>query len=226
VPSRGGNEAKEGTVALLRNTGVKRQGRADHRGGSGHRGGARRAAGGTWRQGRAGGLEAEEQAKVAANIGRSAHALGGRRHQLDALEKATAGVVGYFGRIDIVIANAGIATAGFVRSVDPAAFEKVIEVDLLGRLADLPRHAAARHREQGLPARHLLARRDHARARHGQLLRREGRRRGVLQQPPRGGRAPGREGRRRAPHVDPYRPGRERGRAPGVRQAPLVRCPG
>jgi len=30
------------------------------------------------------------------------------------------------------MANAGIAAAGFIRSIDPAAFEKVIEVDLLG----------------------------------------------------------------------------------------------
>ncbi len=32
----------------------------------------------------------------------------------------------------MVVANAGIAAAGFVRSIDPAAFERVIEVDLLG----------------------------------------------------------------------------------------------
>jgi NAD(P)-dependent dehydrogenase (short-subunit alcohol dehydrogenase family) len=32
----------------------------------------------------------------------------------------------------VVMANAGIAAAGFIRSMDPASFEKVIDVDLLG----------------------------------------------------------------------------------------------
>ncbi|GLY67350.1 short-chain dehydrogenase [Amycolatopsis taiwanensis] len=76
------------------------------------------------------GLEAEEQRKVAERIG-------GRSWEADvtdwaALETAVAGVVEHFGGIDIVVANAGIATAGFVRSIDRDAFEKVIEVDLLG----------------------------------------------------------------------------------------------
>ncbi|OXM70163.1 MULTISPECIES: SDR family oxidoreductase [Amycolatopsis] len=78
------------------------------------------------------GLEADEQRKVAERIGASAKAWEADVTDWDALEKATAGVVEHFGGIDIVIANAGIATTGFVRSVDPAAFEKVIEVDLLG----------------------------------------------------------------------------------------------
>ncbi|UOX93473.1 SDR family oxidoreductase [Amycolatopsis sp. FBCC-B4732] len=78
------------------------------------------------------GLEAEEQKKVADRIGPNAHAWEADVTSWDALEKATAGVVEHFGGIDVVIANAGIATAGFVRSVDKAAFEKVIEVDLLG----------------------------------------------------------------------------------------------
>ncbi|WP_326567145.1 SDR family oxidoreductase [Amycolatopsis rhabdoformis] len=78
------------------------------------------------------GLEAAEQQKVAEKIGPSAHAWEADVTSWADLEKATAGVVEHFGGIDIVIANAGIATAGFVRSVDPQAFEKVIEVDLLG----------------------------------------------------------------------------------------------
>ncbi|MFD9963939.1 SDR family oxidoreductase [Amycolatopsis sp. NPDC058986] len=78
------------------------------------------------------GLEAAEQQKVADRIGPNAHAWEADVTDWAALEKATAGVVEHFGGIDVVIANAGIATAGFVRSVDPAAFEKVIEVDLLG----------------------------------------------------------------------------------------------
>ncbi|KAA9161049.1 SDR family oxidoreductase [Amycolatopsis acidicola] len=78
------------------------------------------------------GIEAEEQQKVADRIGPAAHAWEADVTDWDALETATAGVVEHFGRIDIVIANAGIATTGFVRSIDRAAFEKVLEVDLLG----------------------------------------------------------------------------------------------
>src|SRR5262245_43972421 len=50
----------------------------------------------------------------------------------DALAAAVEGTVEAFGGIDAVIANAGIATLGFVRSMDPEAFERVIEVNLLG----------------------------------------------------------------------------------------------
>lgn len=78
------------------------------------------------------GLEADEQRKVAERIGAAAKSWEADVTDWDALELATAGVVEHFGGIDIVIANAGIATAGFVRSIDRAAFEKVIEVDLLG----------------------------------------------------------------------------------------------
>lgn len=78
------------------------------------------------------GLEADEQRKVAERIGPNAHSWAADVTDWDALETAFAGVAERFGGIDIVIANAGIATAGFVRSVDPAAFEKVLEVDLLG----------------------------------------------------------------------------------------------
>ncbi|HET6504332.1 MAG TPA: SDR family oxidoreductase [Amycolatopsis sp.] len=76
------------------------------------------------------GLEAEEQRQVAKRVG-------GRSWEADvtdwaALEKAVGEIVEHFGGIDIVVANAGIATAGFVRSIDREAFERVIEVDLLG----------------------------------------------------------------------------------------------
>jgi NAD(P)-dependent dehydrogenase (short-subunit alcohol dehydrogenase family) len=78
------------------------------------------------------GLEAAEQEKVAKLIGPNACSWEADVTSWDALEAATAGIVEHFGGIDIVVANAGIATTGFVRSVDRDAFEKVIEVDLLG----------------------------------------------------------------------------------------------
>ncbi|WNV91250.1 short-chain dehydrogenase/reductase [Umezawaea sp. Da 62-37] len=76
------------------------------------------------------GLEGERLAHVAAECG-------GRSWEADvtdwaALEAAVAGVVEHFGGIDVVVANAGIASAGFIRSIDPPAFERVVEVNLLG----------------------------------------------------------------------------------------------
>jgi len=78
------------------------------------------------------GLEGEELRKVAADCGADATAWEADVTDWDALRAAVNAVIERYGRIDVVVANAGIAAAGFVRSIDPAAFEKVIEVDLLG----------------------------------------------------------------------------------------------
>ncbi|GLW92280.1 short-chain dehydrogenase/reductase [Actinokineospora globicatena] len=78
------------------------------------------------------GLEPEELAKVAADCGPNAAVFEADVTDWAALEAAAKGTVERFGGIDIVIANAGIAAAGFVRSIDPVAFERTIEVDLLG----------------------------------------------------------------------------------------------
>jgi NAD(P)-dependent dehydrogenase (short-subunit alcohol dehydrogenase family) len=50
----------------------------------------------------------------------------------DALEQAVEGTVERFGGIDVVIANAGIAGGGPVATMDPEAFDRIIEVNLLG----------------------------------------------------------------------------------------------
>jgi NAD(P)-dependent dehydrogenase (short-subunit alcohol dehydrogenase family) len=81
------------------------------------------------------GLEADELAAVARECGsKIGMAMSVEADVTDwtALEAAVGKVAAEFGRIDVVMANAGIAAAGFVRSIDPASFEKVIEVDLLG----------------------------------------------------------------------------------------------
>ena len=49
-----------------------------------------------------------------------------------ALKRAVEGTVERFGGIDVVIANAGIAPVGTVATIDPEAFERTIEVNLLG----------------------------------------------------------------------------------------------
>jgi NAD(P)-dependent dehydrogenase (short-subunit alcohol dehydrogenase family) len=78
------------------------------------------------------GLEAEELRRVARECGPDATAWDADVTDWQQLEAAVSGIAERYGRIDVVMANAGIAAAGFIRSIDPAAFEKVIEVDLLG----------------------------------------------------------------------------------------------
>ncbi|MCA1655179.1 MAG: SDR family NAD(P)-dependent oxidoreductase [Pseudonocardiaceae bacterium] len=78
------------------------------------------------------GLEADELTTVAADCGPDAGAWEADVTSWTDLEKATAEIVERYGRIDVVLANAGIAATGFTRSIDPAAFERVINVDLLG----------------------------------------------------------------------------------------------
>jgi NAD(P)-dependent dehydrogenase (short-subunit alcohol dehydrogenase family) len=78
------------------------------------------------------GLEAEELAGVAADCGPDAGWWEADVTSWADLEAATAAVVERYGRIDVVLANAGIAATGFTRSIDPDAFERVIDVDLLG----------------------------------------------------------------------------------------------
>jgi NAD(P)-dependent dehydrogenase (short-subunit alcohol dehydrogenase family) len=50
----------------------------------------------------------------------------------EALGAAVDGTVAAFGGIDVVVANAGIGSGGFVRSIDERAWERVIDVNLLG----------------------------------------------------------------------------------------------
>jgi hypothetical protein len=51
---------------------------------------------------------------------------------LPAMQAAAAQAVERFGGIDVVVANAGIASYGSVLQVDPAAFKRVLDVDVLG----------------------------------------------------------------------------------------------
>src|SRR3546814_461061 len=51
---------------------------------------------------------------------------------LSAMQAAADQVVERFGRIDTVVANAGIASYGSVMGVDPATFKRVMDINVLG----------------------------------------------------------------------------------------------
>jgi NAD(P)-dependent dehydrogenase (short-subunit alcohol dehydrogenase family) len=78
------------------------------------------------------GLEPEELQRVGEQCGRNAAWFEADVTDWDALGQAVEGSVERFGGIDVVVANAGIGPVGMVRSTDPAAFERTIEVNLLG----------------------------------------------------------------------------------------------
>lgn len=78
------------------------------------------------------GLEADELEKVAAQCGANAAWFEADVRDRDGLAAAVEGTVERFGGIDVVMANAGIGGGGPVRHTDPDAFERVIEINLLG----------------------------------------------------------------------------------------------
>lgn len=94
------------------------------------------------------GLEPEEQAKVAAECGPDAVSLEADVTDGAAMEAAVGAVVERFGRLDVAVVNAGIASSGFIRYADPASFERTIEVNLIGSYrtmaAALPHLTASR----------------------------------------------------------------------------------
>lgn len=78
------------------------------------------------------GLEPDELAQVAADCGPDAAWFEADVTDRAAIEAAVQGAVERFGGIDVVIANAGIATGGSVLTIDPDAWERVVEVNLFG----------------------------------------------------------------------------------------------
>jgi NAD(P)-dependent dehydrogenase (short-subunit alcohol dehydrogenase family) len=79
------------------------------------------------------GLEPDELERLANQIGHDrALALQCDITDRDALDEAVARTVERFGGIDALFANAGIGSGGLIRSVDPEAFERVLEVNVFG----------------------------------------------------------------------------------------------
>jgi NAD(P)-dependent dehydrogenase (short-subunit alcohol dehydrogenase family) len=78
------------------------------------------------------GLEPEELERVAAQCGTKAAWFECDVTDTEALAAAVEGTIERFGGIDVCMANAGIAPMGTVRSTHPDAFERTIEINLLG----------------------------------------------------------------------------------------------
>ena len=78
-------------------------------------------------------LEAEPLREVVARLGgASATSITGDVTELADMEAAVAHAVERFGGIDVVVANAGIASYGSVGVVDPAIFRRVIDINITG----------------------------------------------------------------------------------------------
>lgn len=78
------------------------------------------------------GLEPAELERVAAACGPAARAWEVDVTDDEAMAKVAAEVKAHFGSVDLVIANAGIATGGPVETSDPRTYNRVIQVNLLG----------------------------------------------------------------------------------------------
>jgi NAD(P)-dependent dehydrogenase (short-subunit alcohol dehydrogenase family) len=78
------------------------------------------------------GLEPDELKKVAEDCGPEAGWWEADVTDTDSLRTAVEAVAERYGRIDVVMANAGIAAPGFSRSMDPKTWERVVDVDLYG----------------------------------------------------------------------------------------------
>ena len=77
------------------------------------------------------GLEPDRLAELSADLG-GAPFFECDVTSWDDLDSAVAKTVDQLGRIDVVVANAGINQVGTVETIDRDAFERIIEVDLLG----------------------------------------------------------------------------------------------
>jgi short-subunit dehydrogenase len=77
------------------------------------------------------GLEPERLAALSAELGNAPWAEADVTDQ-QALTSGVTSIVTALGGLDAVIANAGIATMGTVRQIDPAAFARTVDVNLVG----------------------------------------------------------------------------------------------
>lgn len=78
------------------------------------------------------GLEPDRLAALADELGEAAQWWQADVRDGDAVREAIDAAAAHFGRIDHVLANAGIASYGTVRQIEDEAFERVVDVNLNG----------------------------------------------------------------------------------------------
>jgi hypothetical protein len=78
------------------------------------------------------GLEPDQLAALARELGEQHAWFEADVTDQASLDAAVAAAVDHLGGLDAVIANAGIAVAGTVRTADPASFARVVDVNLTG----------------------------------------------------------------------------------------------
>ncbi|WP_338118396.1 SDR family oxidoreductase [Streptomyces coryli] len=81
------------------------------------------------------GLEPEELKRVAGAVGTEADWWEADVTDHEAMSTVAREVVDRFGKVDILVANAGVATGGPFEDSDAATFDRVIQVNLLGSVA-------------------------------------------------------------------------------------------
>jgi len=81
------------------------------------------------------GLEPDELKNVTATLGGDAAYWTADVTDREAMTVAAGEVMARFGRVDTVVANAGVATGGPFLDADPDTFDRVIHVNLLGSVA-------------------------------------------------------------------------------------------
>ncbi len=92
------------------------------------------------------GLEPERLATLADELGPAAAWWEADARDGDAMTAAIDAAAAHFGRVDHVLANAGIASYGTVRQIDEEAFERVIDINVTGVYRTL--HASIPHLER------------------------------------------------------------------------------
>ncbi|MBF6215386.1 SDR family NAD(P)-dependent oxidoreductase [Nocardia puris] len=78
-------------------------------------------------------IDAVAARQVAEDLGRRAHAVEADVGDRAAMARAVSQVIDRFGRLDVVVANAGITPVpATVRTMDPADFDRVLRINLTG----------------------------------------------------------------------------------------------
>ena len=77
-------------------------------------------------------LDPEQVGQAAAGLGERALGLAADVTDRDSIEGAMQAAVERFGKVDVVVANAGIARIGTIRSMSTEDWERVVEVNLFG----------------------------------------------------------------------------------------------